>query len=946
MQPSSPSRQSVAVVGAGAAGLGAAWLLSQGNYDVTIFEASSHAGGHAHTVDIPIPNGLTSTTIPVDAGFIVYNTRTYPDLVSLFEYLGLEEDNSSMSFAASIENPDGTFFEWGSDSLASLFADRSNLYRTSMYIMLYDMRRFNKSVHDFIHRLEADPNYSKRNITLGEFLESGAYSSTFIRSYLIPMVSAVWSASFNNAMLFPARTLFHFFVNHGLAQVFARPQWRTPAGRSRDYVNKLLTDFEKNRGVVLLNHRVTKVERTPEHVVVHPEGFEPASFDHVVFATHPPTTLRILGDSATEDEKRILGAFRYSENKAYIHYDPRFMPTNKATWSAWNFISRPSPSESADNPQSYPPDENPVCVSYWLNKLQNYHKYSVPVPNLFLTLNPVTPIDPEKKMFELSFAHPQFTEEAVQAQPQLQSTLQGANRSWFCGAYARYGFHEDAMMMGLDVAERLSGKTVLRPWRAKHVLAINDNSRMYHLPFSKVRAPFLFFLGALIILNSVMYRLQKGLGKIAKRMSHTDPVVVVSSGDGRLYRFGPDRTRTRSRSLPSLSADQEPSVSTLSIQDPIRARIKVKTPRVLVRIADSLRHGYELAPTAAAAFAACEVDCPSHADLTVTLQALFIADGLDTDASTARRGRAKFAESLLSILVGGFSRVQSFCTHTRLPELTTCLTNVVYPSWWLQSEAIEEVDDEEVDSTQSLENASKDFCVAQNILEFLGDLSERTVASLQSNPGLHATVVVKTSERIEFVSRKAELLFVRDQVDIALLSDFLQQRRSDIGSSNNLDEDERLFDLIISPALLNVFRGSGFESLAEALNFMRVLAAPAANIEFGVTAFGSRYLKTPTKKAHGMDPIFSGDEGFRLWKIHEVLSLTEQYGFELQDLSFMDHKEASMDVFDATQRMYDALATEKLEAIETRAVLAQLCLWEAGLSVKYLRRMALTFKLT
>lgn len=939
--PTPAPQSKIAVIGAGAAGLAAAWLLSRANYAVSLFEAESRPGGHAHTIDLPIPN--TNTTIPVDVGFIVYNSTTYPDLVSLFEMLGVEEENSTMSFAASVNLPNGTLFEWGSDSLATLFADRSNLYNTAMYVMLYDMRRFNTAVHHFVHCLNNQPDFAQRNISLAQFLEAGNYSTAFIRSYLVPMISAVWSASFNAALLFPARSLFHFFVNHGLAQVFARPQWRTPALRSRDYVEKLLKNFEANGGHVHLNAPITAVHRAQDHVTLYADAYKPMHFDQVVFATHPPTTLKLLADQATDFEKSILGAFQYSKNTAFIHTDQRMMPTNKAVWSAWNFIGRtPSPSSTDDHKPPPNPDDTPVCVSYWLNKLQNLHKFPAPVPDLFLTLNPITPIDPDKKLAELTFHHPQFTEEAVNAQSLLQSVIQGQNRTWFCGSYARYGFHEDAIMMGLDVAERLSEYTNLRPWRSKHALAINDHTQLYQAPYSTLRTPFFALLGTLFILSTVVYRLQQGLGKIAKRMSDSDPVVVVSAGDGRLHRFGPPRRRRRSRSTGSMGRSDDLSNSSLHVE-PQTARVTVKNARVLVRIAESLRRGYELAPTAAAAFAAGELDCPTPEDLTVVLRALFIADGLDLDPSKARKGRAKFAESLLSTIMGGVKKIKLLPTQTRLPELTTCISNVVYPAWWLRSNV-----DEDEYSTSDTEQGTPatDLRHPANTLEFLGDLSERTVSLLEKNSDFHATIVVRTGERIAFVTRKAELLSVGQQIDIFLLEDFLKHRQSDFGSSASLEKDERLYNLILSPSLLNSFKGTGFGSMDKTLTFLRGLAAPSAVIEVGGSVFGSRHVKASPQKRRGSSALFAGDDDFVLWDTSEILKLTERHGFELQSLSFMDSEEAAMDVCDVTQRVYNSLAPEKLNAEEIRMVLAQMCLWEAALRVKYVRRTALRFKLT
>lgn len=1000
-----PTQQSVAVIGAGAAGLSNAWLLARGGYNVHLYESKAQPGGHANTIDLPIPDLSPSATVPVDVGFIVYNTRTYPDLVSLFQLLAVEEENSSMSFSSSTYLPSGYLLEWGSDSLATLFANRSNLYRPAMYTMLYDMNRFNTAVHDFVRESEI-PEYPLRNMSLGQFLDRGAYSPVFIRSYLVPMVSAVWSASFNSALQFPARSLFRFFVNHGLAQVFARPQWRTPAKRSRNYVTRLLDDFQAHGGTVHLSSRVTQVARHANSVNVTVVDSEPVRFDHVVFATHAPITLRILGDSATEDECRILSTFQYSSNKGYVHHDARLMPHCHTVWSSWNFIGRrpglarrdgdSNTSHKKEQPKSVakdtplsslpnckpvqhhtrnslstdpsispalvpteaqdplsPSDDNgdedadsdAVCVSYWLNRLQNYHKYHLPVPDLFLTLNPIIPIDKDKILAEISYDHPQFAEAAVLAQAELQKVIQGKNRTWFCGSYTRYGFHEDAMMSGLDVAELLSDYSVIRPWKAKNCLAINNNALPYRLPYSPTRAPLLIFLGALLVLSAVLSRLQDGLGKIASRMTDQDPVVVVASGDGRLHRFGPRHVHRRTSSFFTFSKLQESSL--VDLPQPTGARITVRNPRVLSRIADALRQGYELAPTAAAAFAAGELDCPSPTDLSETLRALFIADGLD-NPSKARRGRAKLAENLLSAVVGNFEEVRSMSVNTRLSELTTCMSNVISPAWWLE---LEQSHSEALSVGQDVFKplVSKvspfDLKNSSQVLELLGDLSEMTVSLLRNNSLCRATIVVQTSERRNFVIRKADLLSIGEQVIVTLLDQFISQRTTGFGASCDLDKDETQYDVIFSPGMVNAYKFCGFQSMEDFMVLLQSVAAPKAVIEIGAVVYGRR-MRGQDRKAKRMESLLSGDNGYRLWEATDLLSLAELPSFDLRQVAFMNEEEAAMDTFEVIQRVFNSLATEKLEKSETRMVLAQMCLWQAALGVKHLRRIALSFTLS
>lgn len=1013
----STERPSVAVVGSGAAGLAAAWLLARGRYNVHLFESASRPGGHANTLDIPIPSASPPFSVPVDTGYIVYNAQTYPDLVSLFQLLGVDEENSCMSFSSSVCLPSGRVMEWGSDTLDALFADRSNLYRPTMYTMLYDMYRFNNAVHDFVHAAR-DPSFKLRNITLSQFLEQGAYSTVFIQAYLIPMVSAVWSASYTSALQFPARSLFHFFVNHGLAQVFSRPQWRTPAKRSRDYISRLLTDFRAHGGAIHLSAAVSKIVRQQDHVTVFAAGREPAQFHHVVFATHPPDTLQILGDCATEDERRLLSAFSYSSNKAFVHHDPNLMPSNRTVWSSWNFIGPRQPSASAschdpsssNSPVASPakpteiellhkaPDaiyssecaigntcestlpnetcepsmlpesdvphshqsasgpsktnnintdslgDDPVCVSYWLNRLQNLHKYHVAVPDIFLTLNPVVPIDSGKVLIELTYEHPQFTEAAVQAQSGVQSLLQGKNRTWFCGAWTRYGFHQDAFMSGLEIAERISNHAIVRPWEAKNQLAINDNSQKYLFPCSPLRAPLFIYFIALVVVNMVLGGLQAGLGKIAAHMSHRDPSVVVADGNGKLYRFGPSRSRRQANSFFTFARLSELSGS-LDVSQPSAARLTVRSPKVLVRITDALRKGVEIAPTAAAAFAAAELDCPSPTDLSESLRTLFIADALDKP-SNARPGRAKLAENLLYVLIGNFEDVSSMPIHTRLPELTTCMSSVINPPWWL------EMDDEHESTAWELcENSCRskvsprDLRNVKNIMELLGDLSEMTVALLQMNSSCHATVIAQTAERMSFVNRKADLLSVKNQVSVTLLEEFRKEHESVFRPSCDLEQEELCYDLILSPAILNNHKSCGFESLVNVMNVLRCVACSDAIIELGATVCGKQ-RETPKDVSNLQNNrILCSDPGYELWSTSDILQVVDSCGLNLEQVRMMDEAEAAMDVHEVVQRVYTSLATDKLEAGETRRVLAQMCLWQAALSVKYIRRVAISITL-
>lgn len=441
--------QSIAVIGAGISGLSAAWLLAHA-HRVTLYETEGRLGGHSHTVDVPAATGST----PVDMGFIVYNEANYPNLVALFDYLGVATKPSDMSLAVSVD--DGQL-EYGGDNLLSLFAQKRNLVRPRFWSMLSDLVRFYRQAPGDAPALEA------RMTTLGDYLDERGYGQAFQNDHLLPQAAAIWSSSPGAIRDYPAAAFIRFFENHGLLKLVDRPPWRTVEGGSRAYVRRLLDDYV---GEIRLGAAVQSVRRSAHGVDVVDSAGKEARYDAVVIAAHADQALAMLADAAP-DEREVLGAFGYTRNLAMLHRDAGLMPKRRATWSAWNAVGR----AGADG-------EEALCITYWMNRLQGLPRSSP----LFVTLNPVQPPDPATVIRTETFDHPCFDAAAMRAQKRLWS-LQGRRRTWFCGAYFGAGFHEDGLQAGLAVAEALGG--VKRPW------AVGGESGRIHLqPSPAIFAPF------------------------------------------------------------------------------------------------------------------------------------------------------------------------------------------------------------------------------------------------------------------------------------------------------------------------------------------------------------------------------------------------------------------------------------------------------------------------
>jgi len=418
-------QKSIAVIGTGISGMSAAWLLSQ-RHKVTIYECDRRIGGHSNTVTVKGAKG----DIAVDTGFIVYNELTYPNLTALFEHLDVPTHLSDMSFAVSLANGD---LEYSGNNFAGLFAEKRNLFRPRFWSMLRDLQRFYREAPRDLALLQ------EFRTTLGDYLEAGAYGAAFRDDHLLPMASAIWSAPTNQILNYPAASFIRFHDSHGLLRLRNRPPWRTVTGGSRSYIERLTRSY-KDR--IRLAAGVTAVHRCEGGVKIRDRSGAVTTFDDVVIASHADQALAML-DDATPEERRLLGAFRYSRNLTVLHSDPALMPKRRAVWSSWNHIG--TEREDSDCP----------TVTYWMNSLQGI-PHDTP---LFVTLNP--PQAPRHEYHREIYEHPLFDAAAISAQSELWS-LQGRRKTWFCGAYFGAGFHEDGLQAGLAVAEALGGGR--RPW--------------------------------------------------------------------------------------------------------------------------------------------------------------------------------------------------------------------------------------------------------------------------------------------------------------------------------------------------------------------------------------------------------------------------------------------------------------------------------------------------
>lgn len=430
MSVTSQPRMKLAIVGSGISGLAVAHTLKD-HADITLFEAGDYFGGHTHTVDVTLPTPKGLVTHGVDTGFLVFNERTYPNLINLFAELKVETAPSDMSFSVKVPRAlNGKTLEWSGTDLNSVFAQRGNLVNPRFWRMLADVMRFNA----LCTRIAKEQREKELQQPLSDFLRTHQFSEPFRDWYFLPMLGCIWSCPTDQMLQFPVATMIRFCHNHGLIQVTNRPQWFSVVGGARNYVEKILAGLHDKR----LNTPVRLIERDAKGVRIITDGHA-ERFDQVVIATHTDQALSMLRQASGE-ERSLLGAIRYQDNRAVLHTDASVLPANPKTWAAWNY-ERAASSER---------ESSRVCLHYLLNRLQRI-PFAQPV---VVSLNPLQDIDPATIVGEFDYAHPVFDLAAIEAQKRLP-LLQGQQSTWFAGAWAGYGFHEDGLKSGLQVGRAL-----------------------------------------------------------------------------------------------------------------------------------------------------------------------------------------------------------------------------------------------------------------------------------------------------------------------------------------------------------------------------------------------------------------------------------------------------------------------------------------------------------
>ena len=409
----------IAIIGSGISGLVVAQQLHQ-QHDITLFEANDYVGGHTHTVDVHHAN----REYAVDTGFIVFNDRTYPNFIRLLDEFGVAYQATSMSFSVSAQH---SGIEYCGSSLNSLFAQRRNIISPQFYKMLAAILRFNRQAPSLLMSADLE-------LTLGDYLHNSGYTRTMIEHYIIPMGAAIWSTDPQRMLEFPAVQFVQFFQNHGLLSLYNRPQWYVIRGGSKSYINKLTTPFQHT---IRLNTPVTGIQRHQQYVLVTTADGESHKFDAIFIATHSDQALQLLQDPSSQ-EQSILGSIAYQTNEVILHTDVTLLPKRRRAWAAWNYL--------------LPEDKtHKVSVTYNMNILQN-----ISAPCQFcVTLNNRHNIDPQQIIRTLYYQHPIFDAAAITAQ-QRWSEINGNNKTYYCGAYWKYGFHEDGVNSALRAVQRFN----------------------------------------------------------------------------------------------------------------------------------------------------------------------------------------------------------------------------------------------------------------------------------------------------------------------------------------------------------------------------------------------------------------------------------------------------------------------------------------------------------
>jgi predicted NAD/FAD-binding protein len=449
------SKKKVAIVGAGISGLGCAYALRQHpDLEITLFEGGNHIGGHSNTVDITLETSHGQMTHGVDTGFLVFNRKTYPRLVRLFEEIQVPIAPSEMSFSVSIDAGGKTGrskkIEWAGNDLNSFFGQRSNLFSPSFWRMAYDILRFNRLATQLAEeQITAKLEYSEPDERIKDFLDRNRFSTSFKENYFLPMIGAIWSCSVEQMLEFPIQTMVRFCHNHGLLQIQNRPQWLTVKGGSREYVKLLVAALEKHQ-VQFVRESVSRVnakktEGSPVEVIT-PSGLH--QFDEVVMACHSDQTLELV-HGIEQDARNILASVPYQKNRAILHTDINFLPATERCWAARNYTAKSGATPTA---------QQHVSVNYLINRLQ-------PLPKAFegtqviVSLNPLTDPNPKLVHEEIHYSHPVFDMRAVKAQKELP-LIQGNSSIWYCGAWTGFGFHEDGLRSGelvaMDLMESIS----------------------------------------------------------------------------------------------------------------------------------------------------------------------------------------------------------------------------------------------------------------------------------------------------------------------------------------------------------------------------------------------------------------------------------------------------------------------------------------------------------